>query len=212
LRFFGGMFFPKRRRGPAFALGLIIALGMSPGTAASVETSPADGLMGFYVYNFLLFVDPPATGPHEQPTLVICLLGKGDNMGFLDGIEGKQIRGKPIVLRRINAMDEMRTDCDVLFIRGMEKTTAHDMLSQLKSKPRLTMSDIPGFAEIGGMVEFLPICSLESAMTEVITAPPVVRFRINLGAVLDAGFRIRSRLLRLSEIVGGIPHGTSAGR
>jgi hypothetical protein len=57
------------------------------------------------------------------------------------------------------------------------------------------MSDMPGFTEMGGMVWFKELGCPEDR------AECPKRFDILLSAVEGAGLRIRSRLLRLSDIV-----------
>lgn len=203
---------PDRGKVFPFALSVILYFCITAGTPACAETPPAGRLMGLYLYNFLLFVDWPEDRFQDRHNMVIRLFGKWNENEFLAGIEGKEIRGRTIVIEHAKGIDEIETGCDVLFILNAEKAVASDLLARLRDTPCLTMSDMPGFARLGGMVEFLsiPPSNLPRQGTEA--AQPAARFRINLKAVQDAGIKIRSRLLRLSEIVGGIPNGTPSER
>ncbi len=194
------------------ALGLALFFCVKTGTTVSAETPRTDCLTGLYLYNFLLFVDWPVDEYQDRHKMVICLLSKERKSEFLAGIEGKQLRGKEIVIKHARKMDEIEAGCHVLLVRDAEKTVAFDLLAQLRNKPCLTMGDMPGFAELGGMVELLCPSPCDSALPGGTFTQPAARFRINLDAVLSAGFKIRSRILRLSEIVGGIPHGTPTDR
>lgn len=196
-----------------FALGTALFFCIAAGTPVPAETPPADRLMGLYLYNFLLFVDWPGELSHKKKAIVICLFGKGSESGFLTGIKGKQVREKTIVIEHAQEVNEIVTGCDVLFIRDAERSMTFDLLAQLRDAPCLTISDMPGFAELGGMVEFLRRTTPRGlTLPEGKAGQPTARFRINLEVVLNAGFKIRSRLLRLSEIVGGIPRGKPADR
>jgi hypothetical protein len=177
--------------------------------ASSTETT-SNELVGLYLYNFLLFVDWPGEIHRERHTLEIGILdptGEGDRHP-LAGIEGKRIRGKTLVIRRILRIADLDPDWQVLLVAGGSSDVVLEALARLDGSPCLTVSDIPGFAGLGGMVELLSPRRIASSPASTEAAGPAPRFRINLDAVLDAGLKIRSRLLRLSEITGGIPHGT----
>jgi hypothetical protein len=74
----------------------------------------------------------------------------------------------------------------VLFICRSEEKNIRRILDQLRGKPILTISEIPGFIEQGGIIEF-------KKRTDT------VRFGINPAAARDAGLKISSKLLKLSD-------------
>ena len=190
------------------AVAAVLLLG-APKEAPSAET-PSNELVGLYLYNFLLFVDWPGEVHRERPTLEIGILdptGEGDPHP-LGGIEGKRIRDKTLVIRRVLRIADLDPDWQVLFVEGAPDEVVLEALARLGGSPCLTVSDIPGFAGLGGMVELLSPRGIASSPDPGAGADPAPRFRINLDAVLQAKLKIRSRLLRLSEITGDIPHGT----
>ncbi len=194
------------------AVAAVLLLG-APKEAPSAET-PSSELVGLYLYNFLLFVDWPGEVHRERPTLEIGILdpaGEGDPHP-LGEIEGKQIRDKTLVIRRVLRIADLDPDWQVLFVEGAPSDMVIEALARLGGSPCLTVSDIPGFAGLGGMVEFLSPREVASSPAPGAGADPAPRFRINLDAVLRARLEIRSRLLRLSEITGDIPHGTPIGK
>ena len=187
----------------AFAATLLLG---APKEAPSGDP-PSSELIGLYLYNFLLFVDWPGEVHRERTILEIGILdptGEGDPRP-LGGIEGKRIRGKTLVIRRVLRVADLDPDWQVLFVEDASGALVLEALVRLEGSPCLTVSDIPGFAGLGGMVEFLPPRGIASPPPPGAGANPVPRFRINLDAVLEVGLKIRSRLLRLSEITGDIP-------
>jgi hypothetical protein len=77
-------------------------------------------------------------------------------------------------------------DCQVLFICRSEEKNLPRILERLRGKPVLTISELPGFNNAGGMIEF-------KKKTDT------VRFGINAAAARDAGLKISSKLLKLSD-------------
>jgi hypothetical protein len=194
------------------ALAVALLLG-GPKQALSTGTSSSE-LIGLYLYNFLLFVDWPDEAHRKRHTLEIGILAPaGDGRRRpLAGIEGKRIRGKTVVVRRVLRTADLDPGWQVLFVESASKGVVLEALDRLGGAPCLTASDMPGFAGLGGMVEFLAPREIATSVHATETARPAPRFRINLESVLDAGLKIRSRLLRLSEITGGIPNGTPVER
>lgn len=161
--------------------------------------------MDLYLYNFLLFVDWPEDSFSNRHAIAIGLLDRGTDRGgdLLTSIQGKEIRGRTLEIHRVHRIGDVDPGWQVLFVRDVPQTAVYRALARIKSNPCLTVSSEQGFAELGGMVTFL------RPEPRPDDARPAARFRINLDAVLEAGLKIRSRLLRLSEIAGDIPDGTT---
>ena len=68
-----------------------------------------------------------------------------------------------------------------------ERERTAQILSNLRGRSVLTVSDIEGFAGLGGMVELF-------------TERSKIRMRINLEAVKAANLKISSKLLRVAEL------------
>jgi len=77
----------------------------------------------------------------------------------------------------------------------MRDRSALHILDKVGNRPVLTVSDMDGFAQMGGMVCFKHMACKEHQ------AGHGKRFEINISAVERGGLKIRSRLLRLSDIV-----------
>ncbi|MBL8229182.1 MAG: YfiR family protein [Bryobacterales bacterium] len=71
------------------------------------------------------------------------------------GLEGRRLRGRPVIVRRASTLSDMRRS-HVLFLGISERPHVRHMLAALRGANVLTVSAIPGFAQLGGMVEIAP--------------------------------------------------------
>lgn len=173
-----------------------------PGTATPVRaesgTLPEFVLKSAYLYQFTLFVDWPEdafTGPTAPMT--VCVLGEDPFGSSLDALAQKSSQERPVQVRRIHRGRDA-TACHVLFVSASERDRLAAVMAGLPARRLLTVSDIEGFAEAGGAIEFVLV-------------EKRIRFSINLEAARKAGIRISSKLLNLALAVshakaeGGMP-------
>jgi hypothetical protein len=142
-----------------------------------------------YLYNFGKFVDWPNRPPDNAPTsFVICVLGDDPFGTSLDRVlERGMVRGKGLAARRIARIHEAG-GCQVLYISSSEASHIGKIISMLGNTSVLTVSDIPQFTDLGGMIQF-------------VVADGRVRFQINQTAADNAGLVLRSELLRVAVTV-----------
>lgn len=147
-----------------------------------------------YLYRFLSFIDWPDaafTGP-DQP-IVICILGSGPFGDFFKPIEGRFVKGRRIAIRNVpRALTRNEIGvCHMLFISASQEDEVESILQMIDGEPVLTVGEVPGFVEQGGMINF-------------VQKENKIRFEINDTAVERVGIQIRSMMKRLAvRIVGG---------
>lgn len=150
-------------------------------------------LKAAFLFNFLQFVDWPSTAfssPEESVT--ICVLGPDPFGPDLDAlIAGERINGRTIVIQRHQKVDP-DAQCHLAFVNKRSERQLRECVEQLKGRPVLTVSDVPPFAGLGGMIEF-------------VTQANRIRLRVNLRATSEAQLRLSSKLLKRSEIVEPAP-------
>ncbi len=141
-----------------------------------------------FLLNFARFVEWPAPVQSDKP-LVIGVIGKDPFGDRLDKVvRGENVNGRALVVKRIQRVSEA-ADCDLLFISKSEKAELGKILEQIKGRPVFTVSDIPEFAETGGMIG-------------LVRDEDKIRLHINVGASKKAAnFTISAKLLRLAQIV-----------
>ncbi len=145
-----------------------------------------------FLYNFAKFVEWPPEALRQGAPMRFCILGR-DPFGSLleSSLNGKTLEAKPIEIARASDPRQL-TGCQVVFISSSERSRMADILEILHVLPILTVSEMPGFAELGGMVNFF----IEDRR---------IRFEINPQSAARSGLRISSQLLSLSRIVTNKP-------
>ena len=173
------------------AIAFIVLASPGPGTLAFKQ----DKVKALYLYNFLLFVEWPESAFDEKNCVCTAILGDDLLFEALKPMRGKAMKGRKMLVERYENLKDLERPFHVIFIGSSMKALVPQILDQIKDEPVLTVSDMEGFTQMGGMVFFRNIGGPSDK-----TGYPK-RFEINLAAVKRAGLKIRSRLLRLSDIV-----------
>lgn len=167
----------------------LIVVGLLLATAVALpaaEPKPTEyDVKAAFLYNFARFVEWPEGA--RQDTLRIGILGK-DNFGnAFDAVLGRARQPQPVVVQRVDQVDELGP-CHILFVSDSERRHVAPTIASVAGRPILTVSDLEGFAERGGIVCF-------------VTRQSKIRFQINPAAAERAGLRLSAKLLRLAELV-----------
>src|SRR5207247_10351487 len=105
---------------------------------------------------------------------------------------------RPFGVRLYQRVEDI-TRCDILVISRSVAEQPEDVLTRLKNRPILTVSDADRFAERGGMIRF-------------VTDRSRIRLQINPGAAEAAHLTISSKLLRVAEVIPPTGRGDGAAR
>jgi hypothetical protein len=141
-----------------------------------------------FIYNFAKFVEWPqgSFGDAKSP-FVICALGEDPLSGAFDTIHGKNINGREVVIKRIESIEDGEK-CHILFVSASERGNLSQIFRTVKHSDVLTVGDMKGFAEKGGIINF-------------ISTDNRIGFEINISAAEKANLKISSKLLKLGKIV-----------
>jgi hypothetical protein len=175
----------SRRVGWGFVIAVLLVLAAWPCLAQSPRASETE-IEAAYLYNFGKFV----TWPAQPEPFEICVLGKDPFGPVLDAtVSGETIGTRRVVVSRIASAREA-AGCQVLFISDQEEGHLKTILAAVKNVGVLTVSDMPRFAERGGMIEFLQ-------------REGRIRFEVNLEAAQQSKLMLSSELLKVAvKIVG----------
>jgi len=168
-------------------LGVVMLLlsGMCAQSAAVGEYQ----IKAAFLYNFAKFVEWPPNGFSDASApLRICVIGQ-DPFGqeLHDITNDKSINGHKLQIDHVADLQMART-CHILFIASSEKAQLVRILESLRGTDALTVGDVKGFVEQGGMINFV----LEDNR---------VRFEVNLKAAEQAGLKVSAKLLNVARNV-----------
>jgi len=122
--------------------------------------------------------------------IVLGVLGQaGFGDDFERMVEGKTITGRKLLLRRLS-WGEGLTNIHVLFVSASEKKRFAKILAKLKDASVLSVGETDSFTEVGGMISLT-------------RREDRIRPQINLAAAERVHLKISSKLLSISQIVGG---------
>jgi len=172
--------------------GGILLLVLATSGAAEPQTRLAreTDLKAVFLFNFAHFIQwPPDTIPDGPAPFVIGILGQTPFGQVLDQVVANEFVGKHrLVVRRFRDVHEVTADCHILYVSPSESPQLEHIFDAMKGKSILTVGDTEGFAEHGGMVQFMVMGNK-------------LRVRINVAAAQAAHLTISSQLLRQAEIV-----------
>jgi hypothetical protein len=172
----------------AALLALLMILGAPGPSAFGAGVSREYEIKAAYLYNFINYIEwPDQSLPPVGGTITIGVLGENPFGGALAPLNGKQTKGRTLAVKELATLDDLK-NCQIVFISSSEKARFAQILASLKDSKILTVSEIDGFAEQGGMINF-------------ISERNKVRFEINQDAARSKGLTISSDLLKLAHLV-----------
>ena len=156
----------------------------SPGAVApNASAQSKDEVMAAFLLNFARYVEWPedAFDQNDMP-VQFCMLSSKEFEGIVaETVSGKTVADRPVLVRWTSDLNKTN-GCHILFI-GREFGGSHSKaVDAVDGLSVFTVADQEGFAEAGGVANFLH-------------ADNRIRFEINPTAAKKAGLKISSRLL-----------------
>ncbi len=167
-------------------LGGAVAVAAVAGAAVQDVSGPA--LKATYLLNFVRFTEWPVSVAAPGAPFAMCVLGDDRVAESLDAIaRGRPVEGHALIVRQVHADSAIR-NCHLLYISDVGLKESIALVGSLNNAPALTVSDLSGFAQAGGMVS-------------LIVEGDKLRFAVNIEATVRARLRLSSRLLSLAAVV-----------
>jgi len=191
-------FISSRRLSRWWRLTAIARLGCATVTMMSLlcsgpidaQKKPSDQeVEATYLLNFGKFMRH-VEGYSPRPSFDICILGRDTIGRMIDEIAATEsIDHHPVRVPRLADVTGAKS-CEIVFISIDEAERLREDMAILAGSNVLTVSDMPGFLDRGGMIQFMPI---ESRM----------RFAVNLTALNRSHLSLSSELLKVAASVNG---------
>jgi YfiR/HmsC-like len=176
-------------RGLGAWLVVAVSVALCGPEAAEAQTATAPALKAAYLYNFAKFTTWPGEALAPAEPLVLCVLNdRAVNDGLASLALDRSIEGHALVVRATKLDSPTLNACRILFVAGLDAPGSAALLDKLAGKPILTVSDLDGFAQSGGIAGFY----VEGG---------TLKFAINLDATQRAGLHLSSKMLSLARII-----------
>ncbi len=188
-----------RRAVIALVLGLA-SVGLSPAPSPAQQADDVDrqdeyDVKAAFLYHFGRYVEWPKDSSAGSPEFfVIGILGNAPFGGVLEEIAAKKtMGGRKIVVRRFASFAEYRPPCHILFVsRSLSLEQQTRVAKEVSLFGVLLVGETPGFADIGGAVNFF-------------NNGGRVRFEVNSEAAKRSQLRMDAKLLSLGKPVHDRP-------
>lgn len=179
----------SRVRARIGAAGLLASIGL--GLPASVRAESEDEVKAAFLFHFARYVEwPPTAFESDSAAIHLCLIGEPGFEGVLaKAVAGRKIGARPVAVASVASLDDAMR-CHLLFLGEHADMKASVVEESLGDRAVFTISDETGFAEAGGIANFVLV-------------EQKIRFEINQKAARRAGLKVSSSLLRLAKLVGG---------
>ena len=170
--------------------------------AAQAPTLTENQIKAGFLFNFTKFVEWPAdVFPDATSPIVLAIVGE-DSFGDLltQATAGKTVNGRTVLVKRFKDEQTLQA-CNILFVGALEEKHIARILERLKGSSVLTVGETAGFAQSGGVINFVVEANR-------------VRLEINLDAALRARLKISAKVIAVARLVTDRPSrekGTNAG-
>lgn len=165
---------------------LLVSL-LGPLGLAAQEQAEESVVKAAFIYRIAQYVGWPSGGGTDE-NLIICTLGEEKvHQALVSQVQGRVIDGRRVQAAH-HTQPEGVENCHLLFVSETEESSLEEVLGRLSGISVLTISDIEGFAESGGMIGFL-------------RKGDNLTFEINVDSAREVGVEIRGRLLAAASRV-----------
>jgi hypothetical protein len=142
-----------------------------------------------FIYQFTKFMEWPHTAEPTEGPFTICVLGEKSFDGIIHQLDSETVKDRKVEVRTSSDIIETNLNgCAILYIGKSEKPRISKILDQVQNTSVLTVSDMQGFLEKGGIVNFF-------------NEGNKIRFGINQKQAEKSGIKISSKLLNVASQV-----------
>jgi YfiR/HmsC-like len=136
-----------------------------------------------YLCKFIRYVDWPSYGD----TITIGVLGDNPVGAALTEYNGTTVKGRRVVIKELDSLRDAQK-CQIIFVSSSEKQRLQEIFENLRYAHVLTVGEMKGFAQGGGMINF-------------VGEKNKIHFEINVEAASRTGLNISPELLKLAKLV-----------
>jgi len=172
-------------KSPAAHAAITILL-LTPMPAAAQGVTEAV-LKAAFIYTFAKFTEWPADAMRAGEPLLFCVVGDAAiREALARAVKGRTLAGRIMEVPQSAPDGPSRGGCHILYLSGATASQAATLVAGLRDSPVLTISDLEGFTQLGGIAQFF----FDRGQ---------LRFNVDAESARRARLRISSRLLGLAR-------------
>jgi hypothetical protein len=177
----------------AIGTGVVAGLALLVLAAAPARAEDANQVKADMLWNIAKFIRwPEAAFAKGESDFVFTILGDDSLAEALAAsLSTRTLNGRPVFVRVVGRVQDV-LGSQILYIAASTLGRFPDVIKELHGSPVLTVANVPGFVEGGGMVDF-------------VAEDDKVRFEIHQARAEKAGLKISARLLALARVVESDP-------
>jgi hypothetical protein len=173
----------------AIALSISLIAFLQAATICHGQEVTEEEVKAAYLYNFAKFIEWPAKDfANANSPLRLCVVADASFHRTLDRIVKDKLVGVRPVSTVMLQTPEQALGCHLLFISASHTRQGTGLLAEMNAAGVVTVGERKGFAEQGGIINF-------------VVENDHVRFEVNDKAALQVGLHISSRLLSVAKVV-----------
>ncbi len=161
-----------------------------PTSVRAAESARPEEVQAVFLLNLTRFIRWPDNAFASDTSPLVIGVMPGDPVGVLlaEAAHNEVVSGHPIEVREIRSAADLE-GCQFAYFAKLEMGQVNPLLSPLRTKPILTVSDVDGFLSIGGHVQ-------------IFSRAGHLRLRVDLRNLRRAQLAASAPLLRVAEVTG----------
>jgi len=163
----------------------LILVSMSWCGSVQADLSREYQLKAAYLLNFARFIYWPEPVISTTESFNICVIGDNPFADSLDRLSDKKIKNKSIKVKYSSEYNP-KDNCRIVYISKNKEDVFKEVIKKLNNNTVLTVSDVEGFSQQGGMIGFVRIKNK-------------IKFEINIDQSIKSNIKYRSQLLEVAE-------------
>ncbi len=107
------------------------------------------------IYRFILFTEwQPSVFAEDSDTFTIGIVGDSPFNSLFGQLAKRQVNNRKLVIRSLSSQSSPKDlrGCQVIFIPSSHADQVKQIFNEVADSPVVTISDIEGFLEMGGMI------------------------------------------------------------
>lgn len=172
-------------------LSVLYCISLLSWAESTNERELENHIKAVFLYKFTDYVEwPSSVFPAADAPFTIGVVGADEVAAELLTLsKGNWVNNRTILIRRLDATDSWE-DLQILFIGKNERGRLRELLSQVQSKPVLTVTESQGALDAGSIINFIPV-------------QDYIRFEISVASADSQGIKISARLLDVAQNIEG---------